>query len=195
MQLDNAASLIDGAYDPAMLTIIDGTGTGQTRLIYEYNGSTRTVTVDRNWKVNPDNTSEFLVIAHPGREHVNEGLTRGGTANTVVLNELACSIDAQYVRQMIFVRSGTGEDQVRSIIAYDGATKTATVDRDWNTIPDTTSGYAILPAHNCELDEIAQAVWDALSADHKIEDTMGAIMALLKAGALDLPRILPGDGD
>jgi hypothetical protein len=145
IQLDIGASAVDGAYDPAMVLIIDGTGLGQTRLILEYDGTTKTATVDRNWKVNPDNTSVFQILAFAGREHVNEGLAQAGTANTITLNTLASSVDNVYVGQAIFIRSGTGDDQRKFVIAYDGTTKIATVHTPWDIIPDSTSGYVMLP--------------------------------------------------
>jgi len=145
--LNAAASAVDGAYDPAGITIVDNTGIGQTRLIYEYDGATRTAVVDRNWKVTPDNTSEFIVFGHPGREHVNEGLAQGNGPSQITLNALASNDDNAYVGQLIFIRSGTGEDQVRIVTAYDGGTKVATVDHAWDVDPDATSGYAMLPDH------------------------------------------------
>lgn len=145
IQLDTGASAIDGAYDPSMVLIIDGTGLGQTRLILEYDGTDKIATVDRNWKVNPDATSVFQILAFAGREHVNEGLARAGTSSTVMLNVLASSDDDVYVGQAIFIRSGTGEDQRKFVTAYDGITKIATVHTPWDIIPDSTSGYVMLP--------------------------------------------------
>lgn len=145
IQLDAAASAVDGAYDPSMVAIIDGTGPGQTRLILEYDGTTKTATVDRNWKVNPDATSEFVILAHPGREHVNEGLAQAGGTNTITLNALASAVDNAYLAQVVFIRSGTGEDQSGTIIAYNGTTKVATIDKAWATAPDGTSAYIMIP--------------------------------------------------
>ena len=145
IQLDLAASSTDGSYDPSMITIRDGTGVGQTRLIYQYDGATRTATVDRNWKVEPDVTSEFVIFSNAGREHVNEGLVQAGTINTITLNALASSLDDVYNYQTIFLRSGTGEDQTALVIAYNGTTKVATIEGEWAVIPDTTTGYAMLP--------------------------------------------------
>lgn len=169
IQLDLSASDFDGAYDPSMITIIDGTGTGQTRLIYQYEGSARTATVDRGWKIDPDDTSEFIIFSHPGREHVNEGLARGGTINTITLNALASSIDNVYNNQTIFLRSGKGEDQVGHVIAYNGTTRIATMVSDWSEIPDDTTGYAMLPIFNPD------SVLDALSDDHLLPDSIGKI--------------------
>ena len=146
IQLAATASSTDGAYDPALVVLTEGTGIGQTRLILEYEGSTRTATVDRTWKVNPDATSEYTLIPHPGREHVNEGLSQGGAASTITLNALASSCDRAYERQIIFLRSGMGEDQSRIVTDYVGSTKVATVNRAWDTIPDATSAYVMLPA-------------------------------------------------
>jgi hypothetical protein len=148
IQFALAASSVDGAFDPSMVTIIDGTGNGQTRLIYQYDGATRTATVDRNWKVLPDVTSEYIVFAHPGREHVNEGLAQGGTSNTITLNNLASSTDDVYNAQTIFLRSGIGEDQTALVKSYNGTTKVATIFGIWGIIPNGTTAYVMLPTHD-----------------------------------------------
>ncbi len=142
-----AASAVDGAYDPAGVAIVDNTGVGQTRLIYEYDGATRTAVVDRNWKVTPDASSEFIIFGHPGREHVNEGLAQGNGPSQITLNALASGDDNAYVGQLVFIRSGTGEDQVRVVTSYNGTTKVAMVDHAWDVDPDLTSAYAMLPNH------------------------------------------------
>ena len=135
----------DGAYDPAMVFITGGTGEGQCRNILEYDGSTKTATVDRNWKVTPDDTSEYSIAANPGREHVNEGRAQAGDTDTITLNILASDNPNAYQDQAIFLRSGTGEDQARRITAYDPITKIATVERAWDVVPDTTTAYVMLP--------------------------------------------------
>lgn len=157
--LDAGASAVNGSYDPSLIAIVDGAGIGQCRLILQYEGATRTATVDRDWKVQPDITSEFIIYADAGREHVNEGLAQAGGASSITLNVNASSLDDNYVSQEVFIRSGTGQDQARVITAYNGTTKVATVSEPWGTIPDTTSGYVILPTHVHELADIASSVW------------------------------------
>ena len=157
--LDNSASVTDGAYDPSGISIVGGTGAGQTRLIYEYEGSSRTAVVDRNWKVTPIDDSEFIVFADAGREHVNEGMARGGDTSAITLNALASDSGDAYVSQLVFIRSGTGEDQVRQIVGYNGTSKVATVEEAWDITPDTASGYVILPNHVHRLSQIAPTVW------------------------------------
>lgn len=153
------ASTADGAYDPAAISIVEGTGAGQTRLIFEYTGSTKTALIDRDWKVTPDNTSIAIITAHPGREHVNEGRAQGGSANTIRLNPLASANNDEYVGQVVFIRSGTGSDQACRITAYNGTTKDATVERNWGTPPAAGSGYVILPTAVLDTARLIDAFW------------------------------------
>jgi hypothetical protein len=139
---------VDGNYDPAGIAIIDGTGKGQTRLLLEYEGSTRKAVVDRDWKVIPDDTSEYIIYANPGREHVNEGLAQAGSLTTITLNTLASSFDNAYTDQEVFIRSGKGADQVRRVTNYAGSTKVATIDVAWDVTPDSTSAYVMLPKNS-----------------------------------------------
>lgn len=168
-QLAAGAASIDGAYDPAVIYIVDGAGEKQCRLILEYDGATRTAVIDRDWKVIPSAGDTYVLYADPGREHVNEGLAQGGTASTITLNTLASADDDAYVGQTCFIRSGTGQDQARMIAAYDGTTKIATLETGytWDVVPDTTSAYVMLPHHIHPLPDIADAVWahsDAVQA-------------------------------
>jgi hypothetical protein len=156
IELNGDASDVDGAYDPSLISIVDGLGAGQSRLILEYEGSTRIATVDRNWKVQPNDTSDFVITGNPGREHVNEGLARGGTINTITLNALGSDDDDVYNGQRVFIRSGKGEDQAGVIKSYNGTSKVATMWHDWTVIPDDTTGYAMIPDHIVSPSEI----WD-----------------------------------
>lgn len=165
VSLDADASSTNGEYDPALILIDSGAGAGQCRLILQYNGSTKTAVVDRNWRVNPDDTSTYVLIVDPGREHVNEGLAQAGTNNTITLNTSASSYDNAYVGQVVFIRSGTGQDQARRVLAYNGTSKIAAV-RAWDVNPDTTSAYVMLPTGKWSNADIANAVWDEASSLH-----------------------------
>lgn len=178
IQLDAGASATDGAYDPSLVVVIEGTGVGQARLVLEYDGTTKTCTVDRNWKVNPDATSVYQIIADAGREHVNEGLLRDATSDTATLNVLASSDDDAYLGQVLFIRAGTGEDQARRVTAYDGTSKIVTLQKAWDNIPNTTSAYVMLPTATLAFSElfvgIADGVWDEAKADHVVKGSFGA---------------------
>jgi hypothetical protein len=150
IQLDAGASATNGDYDPGLIFIETGTGAGQARLILQYNGTTKVATVDRDWRVNPDNTSEFVILADAGRQSVNEGLAQAGSSTTITLNTSASSNDDAYNGQLIFIRSGTGQDQVALVEDYVGSTKVATIrtrsaNGQWAIVPDTTSAYVMIP--------------------------------------------------
>lgn len=162
IKLDEGASALDGAYDPSSIRIVAGTGEGQTRLALQYDGTTKILVVDRDWKVTPDATSQFTINSDAGRAHVNEGLARGGTANTIILNALASDEDDAYKGQLCFVSSGLGADQTGTCIAYNGTTKELTIDKNWKVVPNITSGYAMLPASPVLLTDATQAQINAL---------------------------------
>lgn len=159
IQFDTGASAVDGSYDPSIVAIVNGTGLGQARMITEYDGTSKTATVHKDWKVAPDATSEFIIIADAGYLAVNEGLAQSGASTSITLNTLASSVDDSYNGQTVFVTSGTGADQARVITDYDGTTKVATVEIAWVTNPDSTSNYFILPVSLINEDLIASTVW------------------------------------
>jgi hypothetical protein len=194
IQLDAGASATNGEYDPGLIFIETGTGAGQARLILQYNGSTKVATVDRDWRINPDNTSEFVILADAGRNSVNEGLAQGGTSTTITLNASASASDDAYNGQLVFIRSGTGQDQVGLVEDYVGSTKVATIRTrsatgQWATVPDTTSAYMMIPNLTFTLSEISGAVtdsvWDELTSGHTTAGTTGK--ALIDSGAAGNP--------
>lgn len=76
--LRSGAVATDSFFNDAFVTILSGTGAGQTRMVSGYVGSTKVATVTPNWQTNPDNTSVYAVIPH-GRVDVT---AIGGTAQT-----------------------------------------------------------------------------------------------------------------
>lgn len=62
MTLDGAAPMIDTWFNHCYITILSGTGAGQSRLIIDYVGSTQVATVNSNWSVTPDNTSVYAIV-------------------------------------------------------------------------------------------------------------------------------------
>lgn len=167
IQLSTEASPVDGAYDPSIISIHSGAGAGQCRIILQYDGATRTATVNRDWKTPVDSTSNYHLHEYADLQSVNEGLIRAATTSTVQLNASASSVTGAYVGQLIFLVSGMGQDQTAVITAYDGATKTATVEtgynaNGWTSLPDTTTGYVIMPSSPVLVSAITQSKITAL---------------------------------
>jgi hypothetical protein len=148
IKLDSLASSINGAYDPAIIIISGGTGEGQCRQIFEYDGTNKFAYINRDWKVVPDATSEYTILANSGDTHINEGKAQAGAASSLTLNALASNINDTYKDQVLFIFAGAGQDQARKIISYNGTTKVATVDRPWDIVVDETSIYGVLPNYN-----------------------------------------------
>jgi hypothetical protein len=59
--LKSTASSTDDIYNGMYVTITSGTGSGQTRIIQDYVGSTKVATVDDPWTVTPNGTSNYQV--------------------------------------------------------------------------------------------------------------------------------------
>jgi hypothetical protein len=193
IQLDTGASATNGIYDPSVIYIESGTGAGQVRLITQYVASTRTATVSRDWRINPASDSVFVIQAFPGFNTSNEGLARGGSATTIQLNASANTDDDCYNGQIVYITSGTGQDQVAMIEDYVGATQTATIrtrrtSGQWSVIPDSTSNYFMLPAMVWKIAEIqsglaTSAAQTAAQAD--LDDIQSRLPAALVGGRMD----------
>lgn len=67
----------------------------------------------------------------------------GSTANTIKLDSGASATNDIYVGCIVFLTGGTGLGQTRTIVAYNGTTKVATVDTNWVTTPTNTSTFEI----------------------------------------------------
>lgn len=141
----SSASSVDGFYDPGKIILIAGTGAGQSRSITDYNGTTKVASVQKDWRVAPDSTTSYVILAESGELHTNEGLAQGGAASTITLNAAASATDDIYIGQTVYLSSGTGQDQARIVTDYDGTTKVATVHRAWDVQPDSATGYLMLP--------------------------------------------------
>lgn len=141
------ASAVDDLYVGATINLTSGAGVGQSRRIINYVGSTRVATVDTNFVTNPGNTTVFDVLAGSSSLNVVEGTIVSATGTTAVLGSEASTSDDIYIDGVITITSGTGAGQFRDITDYVGSTKTVTV-AAWSVNPDSTSGYAIVPAGN-----------------------------------------------
>jgi hypothetical protein len=56
------ASAVNDAYNGLILTILAGTGAGQTQTVVDYVGSTRTATFALNWSTPTDTTSAYAIF-------------------------------------------------------------------------------------------------------------------------------------
>jgi hypothetical protein len=140
------ASATDGLYNRNLLVLIDGTGANQTRTIIDYDGATKIATIDREWRINPDATTEYQIVADDTPLVVDQGIAQEGTATTIKLRAYASSTNDIYLCNIVSIVAGTGRGQARLVGAYNGTTKVATIcGENWVTTPDNTSVYIMMP--------------------------------------------------
>lgn len=142
-----AASANDGVYNRNLLVLTDGTGVNQTRTVIDYNGTTKIATIDREWRINPDATTEYQIVADDTPLVVDQGVAQAGsTSSTIKLRAYASSTNDIYLCNIISIVAGTGRGQARLVGAYNGTTKVITVGgMNWTTTPDDTSVYIMMP--------------------------------------------------
>lgn len=85
----------------------------------------------------PVHEDDLVPMAHAGT-------AQGGAASTITLAAGASATTDFYKDRPVRIVAGTGAGQVRSITAYNGATKIATVDKAWAVNPDNTSQYELM---------------------------------------------------
>jgi hypothetical protein len=71
------------------------------------------------------------------------GTAQAGDANTITLDAGASAADSFYNGMVVRLNGGTGQFQIREILAYDGTSKLATVSSAWGTNPDNTSTFIV----------------------------------------------------
>jgi len=74
---------------------------------------------------------------------IRSATSQSGTANTITLDSSSDSLTSYYNEMQIEILSGTGSGQTKTISAYDGSTKIATVDSAWSVIPNNTSVFKV----------------------------------------------------
>ena len=172
----------DGVYNRNLIVIVEGKGIGQTRTIVDYDATSKIVVVDRDWRVTPDNTSEYQITPDDTPLTVDHGRVREATANTIKVREYASSIDDSYLCNIIVIIAGTGRGQARLVGSYNGTTKVITLcGDDWITIPDITSVYVMIPyGTSCA----------SCMNDNAIEQVVAGIIAGIADGSYDLQEMM-----
>jgi hypothetical protein len=95
-----------------------------------------------------DGALEHIDVTAGGTGYVNTNTgtaQSGSTSTTIILAATASATNDLYNNMTVYISSGTGSGQIKTITDYVGSTKTATVST-WTTTPDTTSVYEVMPA-------------------------------------------------
>ena len=165
-------SSTDGIYEENIVSIVDGTGAGQTRLIVDYIGDDRRAYVDRPWDITPDTDSVIELLPFVGILLSDHGVATAGAADSITLAATASATNNIYVGSVVYISTGTGAGQIRLVTAYNGTSKVATVSDNWTTTPDNTSVYKILPVGRVVVDSLKS---DSISASALAADAVSEI--------------------
>ena len=76
-------------------------------------------------------------------DSIHSGTAQGGGATSITLQSSADTLSDFYNEMQITITGGTGSGQTKTISAYDGSTKIATVDSAWSTQPNSSSTYNV----------------------------------------------------
>lgn len=76
---------------------------------------------------------------------------QAGSADDITLNAGASATDDAYRGMVLRTTGGTGPNQIRQIISYNGTTKKATVSRAWGTNPDSSTTFRVSTGFYFEL--------------------------------------------
>ena len=131
--LTSSASAIDDRYNNFTITITGGTGSGQSKLITDYVGSTKIATISGTWAITPNNTSVYSIACY------NESKTVTGLSiNSFYVNYLNSIItfNSSEIGQTVLVSyQGRGTIQIPAerIYSTDGNDVTQTLQNMINT--------------------------------------------------------------
>lgn len=91
-------------------------------------------------------TIDTYSVLTGGTDYISHSATAvAGSPTTITLSSGASGVDNTYTNMSVYIVSGTGAGQIRTITGYVGSSKIATV-ATWSTTPDATSVYTVSPA-------------------------------------------------
>ena len=95
-----------------------------------------------------DGALEHIDVLSGGANYKwNNGTAAGGTATTITLDTNANTTTVDYYNDMVvFILTGPGEGEIKTITGYNQTTKEATVNSAWVNIPTAVSTYEVSPA-------------------------------------------------
>jgi hypothetical protein len=170
IKLAASASGVNDIYNENLVVLISGTGSGQSRLIADYIGGTKTAVVRHSWTITPDNTTVYRIYPYSGILLANTGLAAGATSTSITLNTSAPATADIYEGHTIYISGGTGEGQARLITGY-AADRVATVYPAWDVTPAAAASvYIVLPIGVGEIfDTVTTIASDLVVVDSNID--------------------------
>lgn len=113
-------------------------------------------THEPDFSVTPSAISGNITIT--ASSHTTDtGTAQAGSTSTITLKSASSfTSDDQPNGMFVVLTSGTGSGQTRHVEDYVASTKVVTVYPDWDTAPDATTGYKVVPYAEAAVDEYVQ---------------------------------------
>jgi len=118
------------------------------------------------------------ITAYLGQTPAIDTVLTGTPTATEIELTAGSAVDDFYNDQVVFVFTAGGA-QARPILAYDGATKTITVDEPWEVVPSSGDRAAVVLSHQHPISQISAKVWDEVMSTHLTAGTAGAYLGNL----------------
>ncbi|HEY0601543.1 MAG TPA: type VI secretion system contractile sheath large subunit [Herpetosiphonaceae bacterium] len=129
------------------LTVIitGGPGKGLTGTIASYDAATNTATMDADWQPMPDAGSRFAINSGAPVEGTLSQVVQKDGAWTLTLNPAdEALVDAgELPGKRLQIVAGAGTGLLGTIKSYDAATKTVTMEADWQPLPTAESTFIV----------------------------------------------------
>ena len=106
-------------------------------------GSMRGLVYDHNTSDTNANTWVYKAFVSDLQNATPTANALSATANTITLPTTYSKANGAYVGVNISITKGTDAGDFRTITAYNGVTKVATVNQNWTVTPDTSSVFAL----------------------------------------------------
>ena len=118
-----------------------------------------------------DGALEHIDVTNGGTGYsdINTGTAQDGANTSITLASTASATDDLYNNMTVYISSGTGSGQVRTISDYVGSTKVATVSAAWATNPISDSVYEVMPA-------VTITTTEGSGAAARVESVIGGII-------------------
>lgn len=119
---------------------------------------------------------------------LDSGVVAGVSATTLTLQSAAPAFTDRFVGALVEIVRGTGAGQVRCITDYTSG-RVATLDRAWDTNPDTNSVYRVIPTQGVPVSQ-ADGVPKANITQLNDNATAAANLERLYKGGLEYSTVL-----
>ena len=121
---------------------------------------------------NKNNGLEYIRVNNGGTGYIDDnGTATGSDSLTITLADTASAVNGTYDGMSVYINSGPGNGQLRTISTYVGATKTAAITSAWTTLPTTSSVYSVAPTVT-----VSSTANDGSNATARVSSIIGGVI-------------------